>query len=288
VSLYLYSFQPDLPRLMRLAAREQLLPPGDDPGYAIHAVFAASFGKNLSPKPWALLAPGQGGGPRGRLLAYGERPLVELRAHAAAFADPAFAAPLALDGAADRLMPFGFEAGTRLGFRVRVRPVARTGRPIAGHSSAMERGDRARERDVYLARVTAAERKLVSAGMGNGADGDQPVVPSRAECYLEWLDDRLADIGASIERSTSGPHAGGGALAARVDGFRLTRILTRDRHGGVSRHHSTEGPDALVTGVLIVKDAERFGVGLARGVGRLRAFGFGMLLLSPPQGPALR
>ncbi|HYD53938.1 MAG TPA: hypothetical protein VEA99_14975, partial [Gemmatimonadaceae bacterium] len=213
MSLHLYSFQPDLPRLMRLAARERLLPPGDDPGYAIHAAFAASFGE-LAPKPWALLAPGQGGGPRGRLLAYAERPLAELLAHASEFADPSFAAPLALDDAAERAMPGEFAPGTRLGFRVRIRPIARTGRPLPGHPTAVERGDRARERDVYLSRVAAAER--VTAAVGGSEGNDVPVaVPPRAECYLDWLDARLGGMGASLERGASG-------TAARVDAFRLT------------------------------------------------------------------
>ncbi|MFG1478963.1 type I-E CRISPR-associated protein Cas6/Cse3/CasE [Xanthobacter sp. V4C-4] len=39
----------------------------------------------------------------------------------------------------------------------------------------------------------------------------------------------------------------------------------------------------MLVGTLSVRDAEAFGVLLARGVGRHRAFGYGMLLLSPPE-----
>jgi CRISPR system Cascade subunit CasE len=42
------------------------------------------------------------------------------------------------------------------------------------------------------------------------------------------------------------------------------------------------GPDVILAGELTVADAEGFLALLARGVGRHRAFGFGMLLLSPP------
>lgn len=288
MTLHLYSFEPDLPRLMRLAARERLLPLGDDPGYAVHAVLAASFGAH-APKPWALLAAGRGGGPAGRLLGYGAAPLDTLLAHAATYADPGYSSVLALDRAATREMPVHFVPGTRLGFRVRLRPMARTGKPLPGHPSAIDRGERARERDVYLARVDAAER-ATAAGADRDAPSDAAVpspsndVPSRAECYLDWLDARLRDAGAALARVRSAPSDPSGTWDARVDAFRLTRLLSRDRSGSRARPIHAEGPDAVVVGTLTVTDADAFGVGLARGLGRYRAFGFGMLLLTPPRG----
>lgn len=287
MTLYLHSFRPDLGRLLRLAARERLLPPGDDPGYAIHAVFAAAFGEH-APKPWVLLPPGQGGGPAGRLLAYAESPLVVLRQHATTFADPAFAAPLALDDAESRPMPTTFPAGARLGFRVRVRPVVRTGRPLAGHPSTADRGDRARERDAYLAHVTARGRAADGAPNNVGGNAAEPgpsagALLSRAECYLGWLDARLRDAGASIVREPDRASPDG-PCTARVEAFRFTRLLARNRSAGQSRSQHTDGPDATITGTLVVDDPSLFATGLARGVGRFRAFGFGMLLLSPPRG----
>lgn len=288
MSLYLYSFQPDIGRLMRLAAREHLLAPGDDPGYAIHAVLAASFGA-LAPRPWILLPAGRGGGPAGRILAYGAVPLSALRDHAATFADPAFAAPLVLEHAESRPMPLRFASGTRLGFRVRVRPVVRTGKPVAGHPSAIERGDRCRERDAYLARIAAAARDTAHASTGDSgptlparACGIPAAVPTRATCYLEWVDARLRDAGAAIAQS---PDENGAptVLAAGVEAFRITRLMSRDRRNGRSRSQHPRGPDATVTGTLVVNNSERFLAGLARGIGRFRAFGFGMLLLSPPR-----
>ncbi|GHE81823.1 hypothetical protein GCM10019059_44550 [Camelimonas fluminis] len=44
-----------------------------------------------------------------------------------------------------------------------------------------------------------------------------------------------------------------------------------------------EGPDATFHGSLVVTDPEAFTILLARGVGRHRAYGYGMLLLRPPQ-----
>lgn len=246
MTLRMLSFPIDIGRLTRLAVRERLLPTGGDLGYAVHAVFANAFGE-LAPKPFALLPPGSpGGGPSGRLLAYAATPLAALRDRAAAFADPAFADPLGLAEAGEKTMPERFAAGTRLGFRVRLRPVARTGKPRG------EEPGRPQERDLY-------------PGPGEGAD------TGRADVYLRWLDRWLAERGgARLER-------------ASLDAFRLTGLLARDRRPEATRPRSVPGPDATVTGTLGVTDPDAFAAALARGVGRHRAFGFGMLLLSPPQ-----
>jgi CRISPR system Cascade subunit CasE len=43
-----------------------------------------------------------------------------------------------------------------------------------------------------------------------------------------------------------------------------------------------EGPDAVLRGRLQIEDGNGFARLVARGIGRHRAFGFGMLLLMPP------
>lgn len=248
MTLHLLSFQPDLQRLMALAAREHLLPPGGDLGYALHAVFAASFG-DLEPKPYRLLLPGEpGGGPSGRLFAYAVAPLSELAAHADAFANPAFSAPLAIAEAADKPMPTDFASGTRLGFSVRIRPIQRTG-------AARDGSARAQERDVF-----SPAQQL---------DGESDHA-ARARLYAGWLTGQLGrDGAASVEHATV-------AALSRI------RLFARDRSEPTKRNRSIDGPDATITGVLRVDDSAAFAALLARGVGRFRAFGFGMLLLRPP------
>lgn len=253
MSLYLLSFRPNFPRLMALAARERLLPPGGDAGYLLHAVFAACFGA-LAPAPFRLLAPGEpGGGPSGRLLAYASVPLAELSAHADAFADPSFAAPLALAEAADKRMPTDFAAGARLGFSVRIRPVQRTGAPRAG-AAAGSGPARGRERDIYLAACAARDPAAPP--------------PDPVRLYGDWLARQLAPA-AGIEHST-------------VEALRRTRLCLRDRSGAQAALRTVEGPDAIFSGTLTVREPAAFAALLSRGVGRARAFGFGMLLLRPP------
>lgn len=248
MTLTLISFRPDFSRLMALSAREKLLPPGGDLGYALHAVFAASFG-DLSPKPFRLFEPGEpGGGPSGRLLAYSEASLDALRAHAATFADPAFSVPLCLDDAEAKAMPTEFPAGTRLGFNLRLRPVQRTGASADGSTKA-------RERDVYVAASTAA---------------GEPARLARIEAYTTWLGRQFARDGAARLAS------------AEAESLRRTRLFARDRSEEAKKNRAIDGPDVVFSGTLAVGEPAAFAALMARGIGRFRAFGFGMLLIRPP------
>ena len=72
---------------------------------------------------------------------------------------------------------------------------------------------------------------------------------------------------------------GGAALeSASID--RMLRAEIRRRNAG-RRLVTLEGPDTTFSGVLRVTDTDAFGALLARGVGRHRAFGYGMVLLRP-------
>lgn len=84
--------------------------------------------------------------------------------------------------------------------------------------------------------------------------------------YRDWLARHLAAGGVEPER-----------LA--LDSFRLSG--TQRRGSDRALHHLRRGPDALFSGVLRVADPDAFAALLARGVGRHRAFGYGMLLLRP-------
>lgn len=177
-----------------------------------------------------------------RLLAYSGHAAAALREHASAFAEPDVAGFLGLADLAEKPMPDRFAEGRRLGFSLRVRPVVRTDRA----------GDRAhtRERDAFLAAIE---------GTAPGAG------PSRGDVYQAWLAQRLAEGGARPEQLI-------------LDSFRLTTTMRRD---SARKPRGLRGPDASFSGVLAVADPDRFAALLARGVGRHRAFGFGMLLLRP-------
>lgn len=234
---HIVSITPNPHRLLRLAVRERLLPPGEDLGYTWHAVLAAAFGER-APKPFRWFQPNtREGGTCGKLLGYSSFSIEELREHAA-YADPQFTEVLHLDEAASKRMPTEFAASRQLRFQVRLRPVRRVG--------AQPDGSKATERDVY----------------------DPEGKASRETAYCEWLTDRMESRGAEI-------------LNLRVDAMLLTRLLTRDRTSEKSKRMAITGPDVTISGLLRVSDPELFPALIERGIGRHRAFGFGMLLLKP-------
>jgi CRISPR system Cascade subunit CasE len=235
VSLTLLQCHPDPRRLAAWATRFGLTAGGDDLGYALHTLLAATFGE-AAPKPFRHFDDARG------LLAYTAHDADRLQL-AAQTAAPDVHAALGLERFATRSFPTEWAAGRRLAFELRVRPVLRTAE--------------GRERDVFLAEID--KRGVPDAEL------------SREAVYAEWLGRELArGEAANMERT-------------QLDGFRLAASLRKSSAAeGKRAAQRVAGPDALFSGELTVRDPAGFAALLARGVGRHRAFGFGMLLLRPP------
>ena len=84
----------------------------------------------------------------------------------------------------------------------------------------------------------------------------------REEVYRDWMSDRLGRDGARLEE-------------AQLRSFQRVRVVRK------LRRHASEGPDALMQGILEVTDPTMFAMLIANGIGRHRAYGYGMLLLRP-------
>lgn len=183
------------------------------------------------------------GGKQG-LLAYTAESLDTFRLHAS-LATPDVARALGLDELDARAFPSVWQAGQSLGFEVRVRPVIRA--------------KDGRERDAFLHAI------------GDTPADETASVAERARIYHDWLAKQFAVDGAAQ------------IIEAQMDAFRLTRVLRKEGVGenGKRKPRSITGPDAVFKGQLQVSNPEAFTRLMARGVGRHRAFGFGMLLLRP-------
>jgi CRISPR system Cascade subunit CasE len=175
------------------------------------------------------------------LLAYTDRTAETLR-ESANFATPDVARALGLESLDARPFPSAWREGQRLGFEVRIRPVVRT--------------KDSRERDAYLHAVEPTEP---NSGL------------RRETVYTDWLAKQFRTGGAAQ------------VLQAGMGAFRLCRVIRRARDGdnGKRKTKSINGPDALFEGELTVTNGEAFNHLVTRGIGRHRAFGFGMLLLKP-------
>lgn len=259
--LYMLKLEPQMAKLAAWSYARHLAGRDGDLGYALHAALAAVFGKD-APKPFRLReARSAAGGHEAEpsaLFAYSAIDEVTLRDHAA-LAEPDVFAALGLDSLAVKPMPTTWVAGRSLDFEVRIRPVIRS------HQT----GDRSRnrERDVFLA---ALPDEAPTARSSARVD--------REGVYRLWLERELERGGAA--RALPG--------SLRMTAFRRTRVHRRGRANESGKRPSSEreGPDAIFTGTLQITDGLAFAALVGRGIGRHRAFGFGMLLLRPARGEA--
>lgn len=227
---------------------------GFDEGRALHHLLGETFGPAVL-QPSRLLAAPRGG--TANLYAYGtvEPGLLRETAHAIALPDALPA--LRIDRLEAKAMPGAWRPGQRLGFDILTRPVVRLAKPVPAHADARGRPQPERragaETDAFLAHVLR----------GGAADDPPDAVATREAVYLRWLADRLAP-------------------AARLEEGRMTGF----QHRRAARTSVSEGPEATLQGTLEIADPEQFVELLTRGVGRHRAYGYGMLLLRAPGRPA--
>jgi CRISPR system Cascade subunit CasE len=218
---------------------------GSDEGTALHHLLGETFGP-AALQPFRLMV-----APRaqnGTLYAYADADADTLGQQARASLTPAHAAVIDLDRLRSLPRPTtAWTTGQRLGFDLRLRPVVRLASDLTGSD---DRGEpvslrQGAEVDVFLATVLR----------------DRPA--TREAAYLDWLAARLA------------PAALLDPAATRLASFQRTRVQRNGR--------GIEGPDAVVHGTLTIINPAAFADLLGRGVGRHRSYGYGMLLLRPPQ-----
>lgn len=143
-----------------------------------------------------------------------------------------------------KAMPSHWPIGKRYAFQVQVCPVARLSSDGTHHR-------RGAEVDVFLREAwRRPDDKL-----------------DRETIYREWLRARLEGGGAEINPGD-----------AHMTCFSRERFVRRT-HGTERKSRLVERPVATFVGALNVNDSEAFSRMIRRGVGRHRAFGFGMLLL---------
>jgi CRISPR system Cascade subunit CasE len=238
--LFMVRAEFDQPALIRFAAHSSLPLRLLDDGYVLHAATRALFG-DAAPRPFVVRP---ANGRRLTVLGYAgrdHRALVEL---ARATADPLAVSAVDLDSLCSKAMPSSWRAGAVYGFEARVCPVVR----ISGRAA----GGRPRETDAFI-------HQCLRVGAGIAVD--------RQEVYREWLAGELGRGAAARMRR------------AKLVRFQRKRLSRRDRSNGRAGLHRCERPDATLEGVLEVASAAAFDALLRRGLGRHRAFGFGMLLL---------
>ncbi len=231
--------------------------PSFDEGYLLHAGLAEAFAQSNDKAEVPLhcfgVDPIHEGTNDIRVLAYADLDAAALRGR---LGTRSHALGLAL---AAKPMPV-LAAGTRADFWVRVCPTVRTKKPGDRELGRDAKGrSKGRELDAYV---------HATLGLPNDARSNGVALPTREDVYGAWLGKQLGDAASLV------PTDGGATV--RLPEFRRDRVYREHRAIG-------ERPNAVLEGTLVVKDEAAFRALLRRGIGRHRAFGFGMLLLRPPR-----
>ena len=251
-----------------------------DADHAMHCLLVECFGHTMqvprgagpdgeaeevmAVKPFRLMVPRDNRGP-GCLYAYTGLNVEELRERMGMCGCPLQERMLDSKRLDDKVMPSEWREGLRLGFEVRVRPVIRLPRNKEKLPPDMTPRFPARSSDEdnlrLGAEVDAFQWEALQYPKGE-------MDRSREAVYREWLGNQVAQLkGAEID-----------AEKTTLVSFQRTRAVRKLRRGQV------EGPDAVMRGVLTVTDSEAFTALLTHGIGRHRAYGYGMLLLRQASG----
>ena len=236
----------DIRSFQRWAGSRQLMSRhAFDEGYAMHCFLTGVFG-DLAPKPFRLIFPKSKGNRPGVFYGYIRASAAALQEAAEQFADPLQARVMPSAGLDGKPMPPIWKEGTRLGFELLSRPTIR----------------RARGSENAGAEVDAFQWEAEHYPRGT-------MPRTREEVYTDWLSRQFRRHGgAELDPAT-----------ATLASFQRTRSVRK------RRRMPFEAPTALMRGAITITDSEQFTRLLARGIGRHRAYGYGMLLLRPAARP---
>lgn len=222
-----------------------------DEGASLHHLLGETFGA-AELQPFRLVVAPRAR--RGTLYAYSMTEPTALRDLATATATPEVMAALSPERLESKMMPETWVTGRRLGIDVRVRPTVRLSSDI--FPAEDRRGSRAHG----FRRGAELDAFLAEALRRPGRDAMEEAGRTRETVYRDWLQGRFG-TGAELENVV-------------MKGFKRTV--------SVRKGAAHEGPDVVMHGTLKIADPDIFASLLCRGIGRHRAYGFGMLLLRPP------
>lgn len=236
-----------------------------DSGFALHVLLSGLFGR-AALQPFRLFASGRRRA--ASLYAYTDSDGDSLRRTAGDVGTPDCLAVLDPAKLRSKPVPEVFEPGRRFGFDVRVRPVRRLRCSLRDPQSGRVLSP-GTEVDAF--RVAALRRFPDGWNVDPGSGPPEAAGTLRGrrdDVYTEWLVERFGDS-ASVESGE-----------CRLAAFQRSRAVRGNGSG-------PEGPDATLHGILTVRDLDAFARLLRKGVGRHRAYGYGMLLLRPPGAPPM-
>ncbi len=223
-----------------------------DSGFGLHTLLTEAFGRRVI-QPFRLFASERRA--LASLYGYSEFDSDNLREKWESYATPDCVGVLDLDALMTKPMYVDFDQGKILGFDIRIRPIRRLFSDI--YDSSRNKLYKAHsEVDAFVSHILKLE-----FSSPNQDKMQHSIKTSREDIYRSWFAERIRPF-------------------ATVLDFRLTSFCRSRALFGKGR--AVEGPDAIVHGDLCVDEVDGFKEAVKKGVGRYKAYGYGMLLLRPP------
>lgn len=247
----------------------------DDPGYLLHMVLAELVGKDailtFRLKPGSM---NREGDQQLTVLAYSHHDLDTLSRQAEMTAEPDVFRLWHRRDSHDKPMPTDWPAGHVLGFEALAYPVRRVGSTtMTGGAQAVR--DLKNPRATYEVDAWLAEKlKEDARWRAEGRDPKDNPGPPREPVYRDWFSDQL-----TLRPEGQPPVVAATAETIALESWQRDRFW-RPQHGA-GKGSTRDRPLVLYRGTLRITDPTAFATLLARGIGRHRAFGLGMLLLKP-------
>lgn len=242
--------------LMRGSRAAKGAPPSEvDTGYIVHAALAALYEKQ-APRPFYIQPErrtSQAGTACITVLGYFDSQ-TDIFSESFREKNSFSQEILRWEMSAAKRMPTQFDAGTRLRVDVRMCPVVRT------TTFRKDKADKSEELDAFLAAHNYQSQNSLEAGENKRLE---PI--DRFTVYQSWALERLSRNGMDIE-------------SLSIDGFQLAPVSRRNKERAF---RSTQRPAIEVSATVSVNNPESFAAAIRLGIGRHKAFGFGMLRLSP-------
>lgn len=180
------------------------------------------------------------------LWGYAQADAVQLLEYLHDFSDPGAYAVLRADTLQSKPMPERWQKGKRVLLHVRLCPVSRRD---------------GTEKDVFL--------RALDAWDACGGERCDPKKPTRAATYRAWFVKQVSPQAVTLEQvSVVG-------MRARLAMLRPARDKTAKARRRIER------PEVHIEAIARIADGTAFAQMLARGIGRHRAFGFGMIRVLP-------
>lgn len=224
-----------------------------DIGYGLHSVMCELFTPELSPK---LFFVDRCQKEETTVLVYGSHHIDQLHRQAQQFADPTLYSSMLWHKSASKPMPEQWLAGQRLGFRLRCCPIKRS------HSAQDKLWENTHSKRSEKSCVELDAYQWYCAGKA-----PEEVILTKEEVYIAWFKELL------------GRHCAVALEKLVVDSCQSIGLQRRNHNRQFAK--PLQRPEVIFSGVLSITDPQAFKSLLQSGIGRHKAFGFGMLLLMP-------